>query len=74
MDTLDLTNLPPVSVPEPLKKLTRKQTVEDNSRFFSPDEFQPKLAITMGIGTDSWKPGVFFSLPPEKTRQKRFTI
>jgi glucosamine-6-phosphate deaminase len=33
-----------------LKTLT-KQTVEDNSRFFSPDEFQPKLAITMGIGT-----------------------
>jgi len=33
-----------------LKTLT-KQTVEDNSRFFGPDEFQPKLAITMGIGT-----------------------
>jgi glucosamine-6-phosphate deaminase len=33
-----------------LKTLT-KQTVEDNSRFFEPGEFQPKLAITMGIGT-----------------------
>jgi len=26
-------------------------TVEDNSRFFSAGEFQPTLAITMGIGT-----------------------
>ena len=33
-----------------VKTLTR-QTLEDNSRFFSPDEFQPKLAITMGIAT-----------------------
>lgn len=33
-----------------LKTLT-KQTVVDNSRFFGPGEFQPKLAITMGIGT-----------------------
>ena len=33
-----------------VKTLT-KQTMEDNSRFFSPDEFQPKLAITMGIKT-----------------------
>lgn len=33
-----------------IKTLTH-QTLEDNSRFFSADEFQPKLAITMGIGT-----------------------
>ena len=33
-----------------VKTLT-KQTIEDNSRFFRPDEFQPKLAITMGIKT-----------------------
>ena len=33
-----------------VKTLT-KQTIEDNSRFFKPDEFQPKLAITMGIKT-----------------------
>jgi glucosamine-6-phosphate deaminase len=33
-----------------VKTLT-KQTIEDNSRFFEPDEFQPKLAITMGIKT-----------------------
>ena len=33
-----------------VKTLT-KQTIEDNSRFFAPDEFQPKLAITMGIKT-----------------------
>ena len=33
-----------------IKTLTH-QTLEDNSRFFSEDEFQPKLAITMGIGT-----------------------
>ena len=38
-----------------LKTLT-KQTVEDNSRFFSPDEFQPKLAITMELER-FWKPG-----------------
>ena len=31
-----------------VKTLTM-QTIEDNSRFFQPDEFQPKLAITMGI-------------------------
>ncbi|OUU27626.1 MAG: glucosamine-6-phosphate deaminase [Verrucomicrobia bacterium TMED44] len=33
-----------------VKTLTQ-QTIEDNSRFFSPNEFQPKLAITMGIKT-----------------------
>jgi len=33
-----------------VKTLTR-QTFEDNSRLFSPDEFQPTLAITMGIAT-----------------------
>ncbi|MEC5128435.1 glucosamine-6-phosphate deaminase [Verrucomicrobiales bacterium BCK34] len=33
-----------------VKTLTR-QTLTDNSRFFKPDEFQPKLAITMGIAT-----------------------
>lgn len=33
-----------------VKTLTM-QTIEDNSRFFKPDEFQPKLAITMGIQT-----------------------
>ncbi len=33
-----------------IKTLT-KQTIEDNSRLFSKDEFQPKLAITMGIAT-----------------------
>jgi glucosamine-6-phosphate deaminase len=33
-----------------VKTLTQ-QTIEDNSRFFQPDEFQPKLAITMGIKT-----------------------
>lgn len=33
-----------------VKTLTR-QTVEDNSRLFAADEFQPKLAITMGIAT-----------------------
>lgn len=33
-----------------VKTLT-KQTLVDNSRFFAPDEFQPKLAITMGIAT-----------------------
>jgi len=33
-----------------VKTLTQ-QTIEDNSRFFEPDEFQPKLAITMGIKT-----------------------
>ena len=33
-----------------VKTLTQ-QTIEDNSRFFKPDEFQPKLAITMGIKT-----------------------
>jgi glucosamine-6-phosphate deaminase len=31
-----------------VKTLTQK-TIEDNSRFFQPEEFQPKLAITMGI-------------------------
>jgi glucosamine-6-phosphate deaminase len=33
-----------------VKTLTR-QTLEDNSRLFSMEEFQPKLAITMGIAT-----------------------
>jgi len=33
-----------------VKTLTR-QTVEDNSRLFSADEFQPRLAVTMGIAT-----------------------
>jgi glucosamine-6-phosphate deaminase len=33
-----------------VKTLTR-QTCEDNSRFFKGDEFQPVLAITMGIAT-----------------------
>jgi len=33
-----------------VKTLTR-QTVEDNSRLFAGNEFQPKLAITMGIAT-----------------------
>lgn len=33
-----------------VKTLT-EQTVRDNSRFFRPDEFQPRLAITMGMQT-----------------------
>jgi len=33
-----------------VKTLT-KRTMEDNSRFFEPGEFQPNLAITMGIAT-----------------------
>lgn len=33
-----------------VKTLTR-QTLKDNSRLFSKEEFQPKLAITMGIAT-----------------------
>jgi len=33
-----------------VKTLT-KQTLNDNSRLFAKDEFQPKLAITMGIAT-----------------------
>lgn len=33
-----------------VKTLTR-QTVEDNSRLFAADEFQPRLAVTMGIAT-----------------------
>lgn len=33
-----------------VKTLT-KQTLHDNGRLFSEDEFQPKLAITMGIAT-----------------------
>jgi len=33
-----------------VKTLT-KQTINDNSRLFTKDEFQPKLAITMGIAT-----------------------
>lgn len=33
-----------------VKTLTRR-TLEDNSQLFAPGEFQPKLAITMGIAT-----------------------
>ena len=33
-----------------IKTLTA-QTIEDNSRFFEPDEDVPKFAITMGVGT-----------------------
>lgn len=33
-----------------VKTLTRA-TIDDNARFFSEDEFQPHLSITMGIGT-----------------------
>lgn len=33
-----------------IKTLT-PDTIRDNSRFFNADEFQPRLAITMGIGT-----------------------
>jgi len=33
-----------------IKTLTRR-TLEENSRLFAPGEFQPKLAITMGIAT-----------------------
>lgn len=33
-----------------VKTLTRA-TIDDNARFFSVDEYQPHLAITMGIGT-----------------------
>lgn len=33
-----------------IKTLT-PATVADNARFFGPDEFQPHLSITMGIGT-----------------------
>ncbi len=33
-----------------IKTLTA-ETIEDNSRFFGPDEEVPKFAITMGIGT-----------------------
>lgn len=33
-----------------IKTLTRA-TIEDNARFFAPDEYQPHMAITMGIGT-----------------------
>ena len=33
-----------------IKTLTKK-TIENNSRFFDATEFQPSLAITMGIGT-----------------------
>ncbi len=33
-----------------VKTLT-KATIEDNARFFSDDEYQPHLSITMGIGT-----------------------
>ncbi|MFA4943259.1 MAG: hypothetical protein WC789_00985 [Lentisphaeria bacterium] len=33
-----------------VKTLT-EQTVRDNRRFFAPGEFQPTLAVTMGIGT-----------------------
>lgn len=33
-----------------VKTLTRA-TIDDNARFFAPDEYQPHLSITMGIGT-----------------------
>lgn len=33
-----------------VKTLTRA-TIEDNARFFGPDEYQPHLSITMGIGS-----------------------
>jgi glucosamine-6-phosphate deaminase len=33
-----------------VKTLT-KATIDDNARFFKPDEYQPHLSITMGIGT-----------------------
>ncbi|AOT07979.1 MULTISPECIES: glucosamine-6-phosphate deaminase [Pseudoalteromonas] len=33
-----------------VKTLT-KETIDDNARFFGPDEYQPHLSITMGIGT-----------------------
>lgn len=33
-----------------IKTLTRA-TIDDNARFFGPDESQPHLSITMGIGT-----------------------
>ncbi len=33
-----------------IKTLT-KETIEDNARFFSKDEVQPTLSLTMGIGT-----------------------
>ncbi len=33
-----------------IKTLTR-ETIDDNARFFGPDEEQPHLSITMGIGT-----------------------
>lgn len=33
-----------------VKTLT-KETIDDNARFFTNDEFQPTLSITMGIGT-----------------------
>lgn len=33
-----------------VKTLTQ-ETIDDNARFFAKDEFQPHLAITMGIGT-----------------------
>jgi glucosamine-6-phosphate deaminase len=32
-------------------KTLAPQTIRDNSRFFEAGEFQPRLAITMGIGT-----------------------
>lgn len=33
-----------------IKTLTQA-TINDNARFFAPDEYQPHLSITMGIGT-----------------------
>lgn len=33
-----------------IKTLTQ-QTIQDNSRLFAPNEYQPELAMTMGIGT-----------------------
>ena len=43
----------PTSSPKSITrvKTLTKQTIEDNSRFFEPGEFQPTLAITMGIQT-----------------------
>lgn len=40
-----------------IKTLTQ-ETIDDNARFFGPDEFQPTLSITMGIGTINQSRGV----------------
>ena len=55
-----------------VKTLTQ-QTIEDNSRFFKPDEFQPKLAITMGIKTILDAEGSC-CWPMERTKLKQFAI